>query len=212
MNLPGDAGSLVLPDVLLPGREATQGGTRRAQLLLGSSRLGHVARDPQERLDGARRVAERHRVSLQPPASPLQPNDLELERRGLAGEHTGVQVCERGPVFRGHELDHRVEPNRVDARRLDHRQAGGVHFQEPPLRIHQLHAVGLAVDDRAEAFLTVVTLGDIERESHDPNHAAVRPHHRLDPRGERATVEHRLVRDRLPAERGAVRRHHGRRL
>src|SRR5258705_1429003 len=151
----------------------------------------------------------------QPAPPSLQSDDFEFERPRLALKDAAMQIHERGAMFGSGHLDELKAPHRVNAVRFDHREAGGIHVDEPPLPVDQFDALRLGLDDGPQPRLTLAQRGfgpspvpDVERESHHAGDLAAAPHERLDTGAERAAAEPRLLWGGLAPQGGVMRGDH----
>ncbi len=189
----------------------TKAFLRFHQRQLRDSAAGDVAGDAQHRLDLADSVAQGDRVRGEPGALALETDHLELQRARFAGEDAAVQVRERRPILGRHDVDDGQAAHLVDALGLDHREAGGIHIEQPALLIHQLHAFGFGLDDCPQpsfAFLQrelgATPVRNVETYPSHTADAPMRLVERLDPTTERPSTEAHLVRLRLAAERSSM--------
>src|SRR5439155_17575810 len=162
------------------------------------------------------RVTLSYGVGRQPAAFALEPDVLDLVLPRCSGKDATVQFGKGGALLGCNSLHDRATAHRLDVVGLNHRETRRIHVEQPALGIEELHAFGLAFDNRAEPRLAfperifcATALGDVEGE---PNHSHDGPTavtERLNARTEDAALEAGFVERGLPPERGAMCRQDG---
>ena len=132
-----------------------------AQRLIGAATFRDVVRHAQQAGDLPLRIAQRHCLRLEPAPSALQADHLELESAAVALHDLSMQNVEGRAIRRRDELDERLTLGLFERLGLEHRQARGVHLEQPAILRDDLHARRL---DLQEA-LAVLALTDAHERS-----------------------------------------------
>jgi hypothetical protein len=157
------------------------------------------------------RVIASRAMIVPSPSRSAQADDLELERAARPLEHAPAQIGEGGPMLGGDDLIDRLPAQQLDALGLDHGEPRGIHVEKRAFLIHQLDALGLGFDDRAQPRLALAQrqldappVRDVEREADDAADGAARLPQRLDARAEGPAADGDLVGRGLTTEGGTV--------
>ena len=127
-----------------------------AQRLIGAAAFRDVVRHTQQAGDLPLRIAQRHCLRLEPAPRALQADHLELESAAVALHDLSMQNAEGRAIRRRDELDERLTLGLFERLGLEHRQARGVHLEQPAILRDDLHARRLGLQET----LAVLALTD----------------------------------------------------
>jgi len=139
-----------------------------AQLLLGASGFGHIARDPEEAWTATRSIAQRHGVGGDPTPPAFQADDFEFERPGLSFQDAAVQVHIRGAMIGCDHIDDLLTRIMSMLSASIIASPGRIHLQHRPCRsvslthfgsISMMVAAGLAF---AQGVFGTAPVGNID--------------------------------------------------
>ena len=118
-----------------------------AQRLIGSAAFRDVVCHAQQAGDLPLRIAQRHCLRLEPAPRALQADHLELESAAVALHDLSMQNAEGRAIRRRDELDERLTLSLFERLGLQHRQARGVHLEQPAILRDDLHARRLGLQE-----------------------------------------------------------------
>ena len=136
-----------------------------AQRLIGAAAFRDVVRHAQQAGDLPLRIAQRHCLRLEPAPRALQADHLELESAAVALHDLSMQSAEGRAIRRRDELDERLTLGLFERLGLEHRQARGVHLEQPAILRDDLHARRLGLQET----LAVLALTD----AHEPTSVCI---------------------------------------
>ena len=120
--------------------------------VLGFLALGDVTGDAEQHRAFAVRAAHGGGVSFEPAPPALESDDLVFQNTCFAAHHALMQ-CGKSSAILGHnEIERRSRLHRGERVGLQHGKAGRVDLQQRPLLAHDLHALGLGLDDGAQSL------------------------------------------------------------
>ena len=118
-----------------------------AQRLIGAAACRDVVRHAQQAGDLPLQIAQRHCLRLEPAPRALQADHLELESAAVALHDLSMQYAEGRAIRRRDELDERLTLGLFEGLGFEHRQARGVHLEQPAIVRDDLHARRLGLQE-----------------------------------------------------------------
>ena len=118
-----------------------------AQRLIGAAAFCDVVRHAQQAGEVPLQIAQRHCLRLEPAPRALQAHHLELESAAVALHDLSMQNAEGRAIRRRDELDERLTLGLFERLGFEHRQARGVHLEQPAIVRDDLHARRLGLQE-----------------------------------------------------------------
>ena len=100
-------------------------------------------------------VEQGHGMGLHPAPRALEPDDFEFELHRLTRQHALVHELKRLQVFGRDQIQHLKVEHLLQRLGFYHGQSGRVHLRQAALRVHNLDAFGLVLDDGVQACLAL---------------------------------------------------------